>query len=80
VSGADPFFKGEGGQFHKMHVWNADSLVGYLYSTSFASRAVLGDLQEPFEMDLRTRLARYSADDEFPEAIDFTIISASKVV
>ncbi len=52
---------------HKMHVWTADCLVGYLYSTSFASRAVLGDLQEPFELDLRNRLAGLSTENQFSE-------------
>jgi SAM-dependent methyltransferase len=63
---------------HKAHVWNADSLVGYLYSTSFASKAVLGDAQKRFEGDLRNRLARVSPENEFPDTMEFTIISASK--
>jgi SAM-dependent methyltransferase len=64
---------------HKTHVWTADSIVGYLYSTSFASRAVLGDLREPFERDLRERLSGLSAEDRFSEEIEFTIISARAI-
>jgi SAM-dependent methyltransferase len=63
-------------EFHKTHVWSADSIVGYLYSTSFASRAVLGNLREPFEDDLRERLSRLSAADQFAEEIEFSIVSA----
>lgn len=61
---------------HKTHVWTADNIVGYLYSTSFASRAVLGDLQAPFEKDLRERLSGLSAEDRFAEEIEFSIVSA----
>lgn len=63
-------------EFHKTHVWSADSIVGYLYSTSFASRAVLGNLRESFEDDLRERLSRLSAADQFAEEIEFSIVSA----
>ena len=61
---------------YKTHVWTADNIVGYLYSTSFASRAVLGDLREPFENDLRERLSSLSAEDRFAEEIEFSIVSA----
>jgi SAM-dependent methyltransferase len=63
----------------KTHVWTADSIIGYLYSTSFASRAILGDLREPFERDLRERLSALSAEDRFVEEIDFSIISARAI-
>jgi hypothetical protein len=62
-------------EIHKTHIWTADSIVGYLYSTSFASRAVLGNLQKSFEDDLRERLSRLSAADQFEE-IEFSIVSA----
>src|SRR5262245_12719685 len=64
---------------HKTHVWTADSIVGYLYSTSFASRAVLGDLREPFERDLRERLSGLSVEGGFVEEIEFSIISARAI-
>jgi FkbM family methyltransferase len=63
---------------HQLHVWTADSLIGYLYSTSFASKAVLGHLREPFEKDLRNRLAKLATDDRFSDQIEFTIISGRK--
>ena len=62
------------------HIWTADSIVGYLYSTSFASRAVLGNLRESFEDDLRERLSRLSAEDQFAEEIEFSIVSARAIV
>lgn len=36
--------------------WTVDSVIGNLFSTSFASRAVLGSKAEAFESDLRERL------------------------
>jgi SAM-dependent methyltransferase len=63
-------------KIHKTHIWTADGIVGYLYSTSFASRAVLGDLREPFENDLRERLSRLSVEDRFAEEMEFSVVSA----
>ena len=40
--------------------WTVDSVIGNLFSTSFASRAVLGSKAEAFESDLRERLAPFS--------------------
>jgi SAM-dependent methyltransferase len=37
--------------------WTLDGIVGYLYSTSFCSPAVLGEKREPFERHLRETLA-----------------------
>ncbi|MBI5263249.1 MAG: hypothetical protein HY852_15670 [Bradyrhizobium sp.] len=63
-------------EFRKAHTWTTDSIVGYRYSTSFASPAVLGDLQQSFEDDLRERLRRLSAEDSFTEEITYSIVSA----
>jgi hypothetical protein len=63
-------------EIHKTHIWTTDSIVGYLYSTSFASRAVLGNRRKSFENDLRERLSRLSAEDRFPEEMEFSIVSA----
>ena len=64
---------------HKTHIWTADSIVGYLYSTSFASHAVLGNLRQSFEDDLRERLSRLSAEDRFAEEMEFSIVSARAI-
>jgi SAM-dependent methyltransferase len=60
------------------HIWTADSIVGYLSSTSFASRAVLGKSWSAFEKDLRARLAKLSSEDRFAEEIEISIVSARK--
>jgi predicted RNA methylase len=74
-----PFTNSKLIDFHTTHVWTIDNFIGFLYSTSFASRAVLGDLQEPFEDDLRSRLSRISDTDRFVEEIEFSIVSARRV-
>jgi hypothetical protein len=66
-------------ELHKTPIWSADSIVGYLYSTSFASRAVLGNLRESFEDDRRERLSRFSAADQFAEEVEFSIVSARAI-
>lgn len=44
-----------------------DAIVGFLYSTSYCSHAILGDRQEPFEADVRRTLRALSPDDTFHE-------------
>src|SRR5207247_8702458 len=39
-------------EFDIPYVWSVETFIGYLYSTSFASRAVLGEAAEAFETDL----------------------------
>ena len=44
-----------------------EEIVGYLYSTSYCSRAVLGDRREPFEADLRRTLRQLDPAGVFAE-------------
>jgi ubiquinone/menaquinone biosynthesis C-methylase UbiE len=46
-----------------------DELIGYLYSTSFCSPAVLGDNRAAFEADLRARLHALSPTGVFDEDV-----------
>jgi ubiquinone/menaquinone biosynthesis C-methylase UbiE len=39
------------------HDWTPEALIGFVYSTSFLPRVVLGELADDFEADLRTTLA-----------------------
>jgi SAM-dependent methyltransferase len=71
-------FSLESRHYHVEHVWNADTIFGYLSSTSFASPQVLGDKAEAFEADLRARLHELSPDDEFPETLDFYAVIGRK--
>jgi len=58
--------------------WTMDDILGYLYSTSFSSKRVLGERAEAFEQDLRRALAPLSEGGTFRERIEFTVISARK--
>ncbi|MCI0440082.1 MAG: class I SAM-dependent methyltransferase [Chloroflexi bacterium] len=51
-----------------------EDVVGLLYSTSYASRAVLGDKKEGFEADLRAALLDLNPNGEFVERLPYEII------
>lgn len=53
--------------------WTADSVLGYLYSTSFASPQLFGDRLEQFEQTVRARLTEFSDNDTFVEENEFLI-------
>jgi len=46
--------------------WSIDEIVGYLYSTSYASKRLLGDQAAPFERELRHQLLRLEPSGAFP--------------
>jgi len=73
-----PFQEVETVDYYTAHNWSKDTILGYLYSTSFASQAVLGDKRALFEDDLAKSLAEVSSDDRYPDEIETTIISAQK--
>lgn len=54
--------------------WDIDSILGYLYSTSFSSQDLYGERQPAFDSQLRTRLADFqTAGGRFEETVDFTL-------
>lgn len=54
-------------------VWNAESILGYLYSTSFAARPLFGGRLAEFETAVKAVLADYSDEDVFAEDNEFVI-------
>lgn len=58
--------------------WLLDDIIGYLYSTSFASRQVLGDSVEAFEKTVRERLLAFSPSGEFVEHNRFDLLIATR--
>ena len=46
-------------------IWTCDSIVGFMFSTSIASRRVLGDKASDFEADLRGALLEAEPSDRF---------------
>ncbi|MGW0242255.1 class I SAM-dependent methyltransferase [Micromonospora chalcea] len=53
--------------------WTADSVLGYLHSTSFAAPQLFGDRLGEFDSAVRATLARYSDTDTFAEDNEFLI-------
>jgi SAM-dependent methyltransferase len=65
-------------EFLSPYVWTLDSFIGYLYSTSFASRSVLANSGDEFEADMRGTLLAYDARGLYEESIHFYYIRARK--
>jgi hypothetical protein len=51
--------------------WSVDSVIGYVYSTSVLSHAVLQEDAPAFEYEIRARLLRESPNDEFEQHTSF---------
>ncbi len=60
------------------HVWDCDSVIGYLYSTSFAAKPLFGDRAPAFEKEVRELLSELSADGRFQETLVFESLLAWK--
>jgi hypothetical protein len=58
--------------------WSIDQIVGYLFSTSYASQAVLGNKAESFERSVRERLLRLRPDGCFEKKAEYTAICATR--
>lgn len=56
--------------------WTLDDLIGNLYSTSFASPAVLGEKRKAFEADLRQTLLAYDSSGTYAEKMTFYALLA----
>jgi trans-aconitate methyltransferase len=53
--------------------WTADSILGYLHSTSFAAPHLFGDRLAEFDQTARAALATFSSTDTFIEDNEFLI-------
>ncbi|MEV5766105.1 methyltransferase domain-containing protein [Micromonospora sp. NPDC052213] len=53
--------------------WTADSILGYLYSTSFAAPHLFGDCLDAFDRAARRALKQFSDTDVFEEENEFLI-------
>lgn len=58
-------------EFPTAHEWTAESLIGFVYSTSLLSKPVLGAQAEAFEVDVRARLQRCDPGGVFREEVGF---------
>jgi len=60
------------------YTWTVDSIIGNLYSTSFASRRFFGDNLVRFENDLTSVLLDMDSTGVFTEELSVSVITASK--
>jgi SAM-dependent methyltransferase len=58
--------------------WSVDEIMGFLASTSYASRAVLGDRAAAFDADLRASLQRFAAQGPLEKLVEYAVIIARR--
>ncbi|MAX36367.1 MAG: SAM-dependent methyltransferase [Gimesia sp.] len=63
-------------RYEYSQAWTLDDLLGNLYSTSFASPAVLGEKRADFEADLRTTLLDFDRNGVYEEQMTFYALLA----
>jgi SAM-dependent methyltransferase len=57
--------------FSVAECWSVESLIGFVYSTSFLNRTVLGQRTDAFEADLRDKLLAARPDGVFEQDLTF---------
>jgi SAM-dependent methyltransferase len=60
--------------YEREHIWDIDSIIGFLWSTSFAGRVHFGDRVDEFERDLREALLELHPDGRFTETLDAGLV------
>jgi SAM-dependent methyltransferase len=60
-------------RFPTPHDWTVDALIGFVYSTSFLPRAVVGGQADAFERDVRHEIGGLASDNVLRETIDFKL-------
>lgn len=54
-------------------IWTQETILGYLYSTSFAAPYLFGKHKPQFEQQLTATLNNYNPDNTYPETTKFTL-------
>jgi trans-aconitate methyltransferase len=62
--------------FLTSHTWTLNGILGYLKSTSFASRAVLGDRADEFDRLLADELLAFNPNGTYSEVLPFHALIA----
>ena len=65
-----PFKRMETYRLQYEREWDINDLIGHLYSTSFASMAILGKKREGFEQDVRDTLLAINPSGLFTEVVE----------
>ncbi len=78
VIAESPFKKSRIINYKETLKWTIPQIIGYLYSTSFSSGAVLGKKKTLFEKDLKKSLKRLNRNGQFIEKVNFEAIYIQK--
>lgn len=73
IMAESPFHEVEETRVSVRRVWTTESILGYLYSTSFAAPHLFGDRLDDFEQAVQATLAELSDNDTFEEDNEFLI-------
>lgn len=79
VVAASPFVRVERHQSPAYEISRSvEAVIGYLYSTSYASRRLFGDNAGRFEADLRQTLLAIEPDGRFTQRLAVAVVAAWK--
>ena len=67
-------------EFSIVERWTLDSVIGFVYSTSFLSRAVLEHHLDAFESELRAQLLACQGDGVFEQDLTFAYELARRTI
>ncbi len=73
-----PFSRSEVTKLINVYHWNIGKIIGYLYSTSFATKHLFGDRSQQFEKELKQELLNLNPSGEFTESQEINVILAWK--
>lgn len=66
------------GDYKFIHEWSIESLIGYLYSTSFCNKRLLGENIDAFEDELKETLLSINSKGIFKEEVEITFFFLKK--
>ena len=66
-------------RFSAVEQWTVDTIAGFMYSTSFLNRMVLGDHVDEFEADLRAELLACEPTGAFEQEVSYAYKLARRV-
>lgn len=66
------------GDYYFTHDWTLKELLGYLYSTSFCNKSLLGDSVSGFEEELSRELIKINTEGVFHEEVEITYFLLTK--
>lgn len=73
IMAESPFHQVEEVTVPVTRTWSADSILGYLHSTSFAAPHLFGERLDEFDQTVRASLRQFSDTDTFAEDNEFLI-------